>query len=89
MILVPSILGYLEEEPLLGSNKGDPVQPGFSKPAESVSFMQDRFVRTAQDNPLSNWKYLCFTQIPAQSTFSQDLELAVFPQKLKSDSVKL
>ena len=52
MILVPSILGYPEQEPL--SDKGGPVQPGFSQPAESVSFMQDRFVRTAQDNPLSN-----------------------------------
>ena len=32
---------------------------------------------------------LCFTQLPSQSTFSQDSELAVFAQKLKSDSVKL
>ena len=31
----------------------------------------------------------CFAQLPSQSTFSQYSELAVFAQKLKSDSVKL
>ena len=32
---------------------------------------------------------VCFAQLPSQSTFSQDSELAVFAQKLKSDLVKL
>ena len=32
---------------------------------------------------------ICFAQLPSQSTFSQYSELAVFAQKLKSDSVKL
>ena len=32
---------------------------------------------------------VCFAQLPSQSTFSQDSELAVFVQKLKSDSIKL
>ena len=30
---------------------------------------------------------VCFAQLPSQSIISQDSELAVFEQKLKSDSV--
>ena len=34
-------------------------------------------------------RLLCFTQRPSQSIISQDSELAVFAQKLKSNSVNL
>ena len=63
--------------------------------------MQYRFVRAFESDPKKiHWLLfdyytlhfiidfsLHFTQLPAQLTFSQDSELAVFAQKLKSDLV--
>jgi hypothetical protein len=73
-----------------GDAKGEPYpeQPGFCQPAGIVSFAQDRFVWTPQAN-LEDLIFFCITQLPVQSTFSQDSELMVFAHKLKSDSVKL
>ena len=102
MILVSSILSEPEEEPVytLGTS-GTPE----TEQSDFESFMQYRSVWpsgfTTKSVMIINFYALdfkigfslqlvyCFAQLPSQSTFSQDSELAVFAQKLKSDLVKL
>ena len=94
MILVSSIVGEPEEEPALGGPVSFMQYRSvwtFHHPAEGPTKSLMIINCYALDFTIDFSLHLiyCFTQLPSQSTFSQDSELAVFAQKLKRDSVKL